>query len=122
MHFAFCFVFFQSKPLLTLESGSDYLFSVVWSPARPLVFAVSDGSGSIRVYDLQTSMLAPALTIQANTDRTPLQCLVFNAQEPSLLACADVRGRISVFNLSDKYAKMQPGERRILEQMGSMKA
>lgn len=110
----------QSKPLLTLESGSDYLFSLVWSPARPLVFAVSDGSGSIRVYDLQSSMLGPALTIQANTDRTALQSLVFNVQEPALIACADVKGRINVFNLAPKFAQMQPGERRLLEQMGAM--
>lgn len=105
---------------MTLEPGSVYLFSLLWSPSRPLVFAVCDGEGRVYIYDLLSSLVAPSLVIPVNTDRTALQSLSWNVSEPSLLACADIKGRINVYNLSHKYTSMQSGEKRMLEQMAGM--
>lgn len=112
----------QSKPLLTLECGSSYLFSLAWSPSRPLVLAVGSGEGSILLFDLVASMLAPVATIPVNGDRAPLHALGFSGVEGALLACADVKGRVAVWNLGARYAAIQPGEKKLIQQMGSMSA
>jgi WD40 repeat protein len=122
----------QTKPLLTLEAlgggggggtGSNtYLYSLAWSPARPLLLAVGTSDGRALLYDLQGSMLTPSLVVQANADRTPLHCVAFNRLEPGLLATADTKGRVSVFQLSDKYSQLQPGEKRLIQQMGALSA
>lgn len=112
----------QPKPLLTLECGSSYLFSLAWSPSRPLVLAVGTGEGTILLYDLLSSMLSPAATIPVNGDRAPLHALGFSGVEGALLACADVKGRVGVWNLGARYAATQPGEKKLIQQMGSMSA
>jgi hypothetical protein len=65
-------------------------------------------------------MLEPTQVIPVNADRTPVQCLSWNAAEPTLLVAADTRGRLTVLSLHSKYANVQPGERRLLEQMAAM--
>jgi len=140
----------QTKPLLTLEAlgaggggarmgaaggqpgGSTYLYSLAWSPARPLLLAVGTSDGRVLLYDLQQSMLQPALTLQVSADRAAVQSLQFNRLEPGLLAAADTKGRIVVFDLAassaasagraDRFAAIQPGEKRLIQQMGALSA
>ena len=50
----------QSKALTMLEPASVYLYTVKWSPFRPLVLAASTGNGKIALYDLLSSKLHPA--------------------------------------------------------------
>jgi len=46
----------QPNPVLSLEPGAGYLFSVCWSLTRPLVFAVGTGDGHILFYDIKVSI------------------------------------------------------------------
>lgn len=87
------------------------------------MFAVCDSDGRLLVYDLLASLLAPSLVIPVTGGggvRASIQSLSWNVSEPSLVACADMRGHVSVWNLSAKYAQVQPGEKRMLEQMSQM--
>ena len=45
----------QSAPLLSVEPTAGYLFSICWSPTRPLVFAMGTGDGHVLIYDLKVS-------------------------------------------------------------------
>jgi hypothetical protein len=83
---------------------------------------VGTGDGTILVFDLLVSMIAPAATVAVNGDRTPLHALAFSGVEGALLACADIKGRIHVWNLGARYAAMQPGEKKLIQQMGNMNA
>ena len=46
---------FQPNPLLSLEPGAGYLFSVCWSVSNPLVFTVGTGDGQVLFYDIKVS-------------------------------------------------------------------
>lgn len=109
--------FLQSTPLLTLQPGSEYLYALSWSPARPLLLACSGSDGRVFLYDLLSSMIAPALVIAANSDGAAVASLSWNANEPALLACADAKGRVSVWNLSPRFCTPQQGENKLLEQI-----
>ena len=47
----------QSSPLLLIEPGKGYLFSVVWSPTRPAVIALGTAQGNVLMYDLQVRII-----------------------------------------------------------------
>ena len=49
------FFVLQSSLLLLIEPGKGYLFSVTWSPSRPLVIALGTAQGDLLMYDLQVS-------------------------------------------------------------------
>jgi len=110
----------QTTPLLTLDpSSSSYLLSLVWSPTRPLVLAASSSSGCVYLYDLLSSLLAPVHTLTGHTDGAAILALTWNEAEPSLLAGADAKGRVHVWNLAPRYSRIQPGEKRVVEQMAT---
>ena len=49
------FFVLQSSPVLLIESGEGYLFSVAWSPSWPLVIVLGTAQGDLLMYDLQVS-------------------------------------------------------------------
>ena len=49
------FFVLQSSLLLLIEPGKGYLFSVAWSPSRPLVIALGTAQGDLLMYDIQVS-------------------------------------------------------------------
>ena len=46
----------QSSPLLSVEPSGGYLFSLQWSPTRPLVFALATADGQVVLYDLKVGI------------------------------------------------------------------
>eukprot|EP00823_Brevimastigomonas_motovehiculus_P006321 TRINITY_DN521_c1_g1_i1.p1 TRINITY_DN521_c1_g1~~TRINITY_DN521_c1_g1_i1.p1 ORF type:complete len:744 (-),score=199.84 TRINITY_DN521_c1_g1_i1:729-2960(-) len=110
-----------SSSLYASSKGSmlaGYLLDVVWSTSRPLVFAVCDVSGRIHLFDLKESVLAPVLSIQANTEQMPVTAITFNQKDPSLLSSCDLLGNVIVWQLSSRLSTLQVGETVILEKMG----
>jgi WD repeat-containing protein 34 len=105
-----------------MEPSGSYLFSVKWSPARPLVFAVSDGKGKIHIYDLGVNTVAPVLSFQASTAGVPIVSIAFSGKDASLLAVADDKGEVVVWQLSSRLSKMQQGEQQTLERLGDVDA
>ena len=52
---AHLFICYQSKvgvPLCSLESNSEYIYDVQWSPVHPAVLASADGEGKIDIWNL----------------------------------------------------------------------
>lgn len=47
----------QSSPLLCMEPDCGYLYSLQWSPTRPLVFALGSGDGQVVMYDLKVGSI-----------------------------------------------------------------
>ena len=47
------------KPILQLEPTAPCLFSLSWSPVRPMVLAAGSGDGRVFFYDLATSRVHP---------------------------------------------------------------
>lgn len=109
----------RPKPLLYFDLSPAYLFDVVWSPARPLVFALACSEGKTHVYDLQESMMLPVLVVPACDDGGPVTSVSFNNKDASLLAAVDETGKINVYQLSPRLSTLQQSEMGILEQMGA---
>ena len=53
----------QAAPLVTfaLPRSGVAVLQAVWSPARPLVFAVGDALGQLHIFDLLVSACVPCL-------------------------------------------------------------
>ncbi|XP_067868221.1 WD repeat-containing protein 34 isoform X2 [Heterodontus francisci] len=109
----------QAEPILSLQLSQTYLFSVIWSSVRPLVFAAATGDGTVLIFDLGQNSLCPAVSIEQNAGRTPVYCLAFNPKQPELLAAGNAEGSVKVWQLSAELTKQGPREMIILEQLAN---
>ncbi|PIK48818.1 putative WD repeat-containing protein 34-like [Apostichopus japonicus] len=91
----------EARHILSVEPGAGYLFSVQWSPVRPMVFAVTSGEGQLLIYDLQRSRNIPVHSLQASPEKKEVFCLEFNQSQKQLLATGDADGVITVWQLND---------------------
>ena len=101
----------QSSPLLSVEPDCGYLFSVQWSPSRPLVFAAGSADGHLLLYDLtvrpqttlpnsikqvnmvlQVSHVKPSVLLDASPHHRPVYSLQYNSQRSELLPHTDIGG------------------------------
>ena len=101
---------------------STILYSVCWSPVRPLVLAVSTSAGEIFIYDFTETTMGPVLTLNGNVDRVGIVSLSWNKIDPGLLASVDLKGRAVVWQLSERFTDVQRGEFKMIEQMGQLAA
>ncbi|XP_041098659.1 WD repeat-containing protein 34 [Polyodon spathula] len=109
----------QATPLLSLRLSDSYLFSVRWSPTRPLVFAASTGQGSLVIFDLGRGSLRPAATIEQDTGGKPVYCLEFNPKQPHLLAAGSADGTVKIWQLSAELIEQGQREAAQLEQLAT---
>ncbi|XP_069775096.1 cytoplasmic dynein 2 intermediate chain 2 isoform X1 [Narcine bancroftii] len=109
----------QAKPILSLQLSQTYLFSVCWSSARPLVFAVATGEGSVLICDLGQSFLCPSISIEQCADSKPVYCLAFNPKQLQLLAAGNAEGSVKIWQLSAELMKQGPREMTLLEQLAN---
>ena len=63
------------QPLLELAPSDSYLFSVQWSPHRPMLFAVGAGEGGSHVLSSQSDLLDQGCTREADWRCMRLACL-----------------------------------------------
>ena len=42
----------ESKPLLSFEDNSEYIYDAKWSPIHPALFAAVDGMGRLDLWNL----------------------------------------------------------------------
>ena len=52
----------QASCLMTMQSGSDGIADVQWSPDNGTVFAVATAGGQMQLWDLESSILSPTAT------------------------------------------------------------
>ncbi|XP_054853480.1 cytoplasmic dynein 2 intermediate chain 2 isoform X2 [Eublepharis macularius] len=109
----------QAQPLISLQLSKKYIFSVRWSPVRPLVFAAASGDGEVQLFDFGKSSQKPSVSIQQTPDQTPVYCLEFNSRQTQLLAAGDGRGTVKIWQLSSDFTAVGPREMNHLDQLAN---
>uniref|UniRef100_A0A8C0G3F9 Dynein 2 intermediate chain 2 n=1 Tax=Chelonoidis abingdonii TaxID=106734 RepID=A0A8C0G3F9_CHEAB len=109
----------QAQPLISLQLSKKYLFSVRWSPVRPLVFAAATGEGEVQLFDFGKSSQKPAVSIKQASAQTPVYCIEFNFKQPQLLAAGDASGMLKIWQLSSDFIQQGPREMNHLEQLAN---
>ena len=71
----------QMHPVVTLEPNVGYLYSVSWSPPRPLVIAVVTDTGHLIIYDLKKTRTAPAVQLDASNNNSTVHSVQFNHRQ-----------------------------------------
>ncbi|CAJ0968272.1 unnamed protein product [Ranitomeya imitator] len=107
----------QEKPLTSLQLSQKYLFSVQWSPVRPLVFAAASGEGEVLLFDFGKSSQKPSLSIKQTSDEQPVHCLEFNRAQTQLLAAGDGTGVVKIWQLSSDFTEQGAREMKVLEEL-----
>uniref|UniRef100_A0A7M4E1V5 Dynein 2 intermediate chain 2 n=1 Tax=Crocodylus porosus TaxID=8502 RepID=A0A7M4E1V5_CROPO len=109
----------QAQPLVSLQLSKEYLFSVSWSPVRPLVFAAASGEGEVQLFDFGKSSQKPAVSIKQTSDQSPVYCIEFNIKQTQLLAAGDATGTVKIWQLSSEFTEQGPREMNQLEQLAN---
>nr|XP_060613191.1 cytoplasmic dynein 2 intermediate chain 2 isoform X2 [Anolis sagrei ordinatus] len=109
----------QAQPLVSLQLSKKYIFSVKWSPVRPLVFAAASGEGELQLFDFGKSSQRPSLSIQQTSDQAPVYCLEFNHRQAQLLAAGDGDGAVKIWQLSSDFTEEGPREMNHLDQLAN---
>nr|XP_014426995.1 WD repeat-containing protein 34 isoform X2 [Pelodiscus sinensis] len=107
----------QAQPLISLQLSKKYLFSVRWSPVRPLVFAAATGEGEVHLFDFGKSSQKPAVSIKQASADTEVYCIEFNIKHTQLLAAGDASGMLKIWQLSSDFIQEGPREMNHLEQL-----
>lgn len=109
----------DASPVLSIEPGCGYLFSVHWSMTRPLVFALGTGNGELLVYDLKTSHIKPCISLEASPQKKPVYSVVFNAKRPQFLASGDADGVVKVWRLTTQLIAQSNNELEALSSLAT---
>ncbi|XP_070614987.1 cytoplasmic dynein 2 intermediate chain 2 isoform X4 [Erythrolamprus reginae] len=109
----------QARPLLSLQLSKKYIFSVRWSPVRPLVFAAASGEGEVQLFDFAKSSQKPSVYIRQTPNQAPVYCLEFNPRQTQLLASGDASGTVKVWQLSSDFTEEGPREMSHLDQLAN---
>lgn len=83
------------EPLLTRQSGSDYVMDVSWSPSSASCFGSVTRDGRVEIWDLAQSPLDPVVQL-----RTQKACttILFGVNAP-IVAVGDATGGVEVYRL-----------------------
>ncbi|XP_064382625.1 cytoplasmic dynein 2 intermediate chain 2-like [Halichondria panicea] len=107
----------DASPVLSIEPGCGYLFSVRWSVTRPLVFAVGTGDGQLLIYDLKSSHIKPCVSLEASPQKKAVYSVAYNHKRPQFLASGDACGVVKVWRLSTQLTAVASNE---VEQLNSL--
>ena len=66
---------------MILEPSGGYLYTVRWSPVRPLVMAVTTQDGHLLLYDLKKSQSTPVQTLEASPNKQAVYSAEFNLKQ-----------------------------------------
>ena len=83
-------------PVLSMQSGSEHVSDVCWSPKNSTVFATASWNGQLDVWDLSVSTLKPVLSTSASDKK--LSCVLFSQTSPVVVA-GGCDGRVGVYRL-----------------------
>ncbi|XP_040294075.1 cytoplasmic dynein 2 intermediate chain 2 isoform X1 [Bufo bufo] len=107
----------QEQPLTSLQLSQKYLFSIQWSPVRPLVFAAASGEGELLLFDFGRSSHKPSLSVKQTSNEKPVYCLEFNRAQTQLLAAGDGDGVVKIWQLSSDFTKQGAREMNLLDEL-----
>ncbi|KAF6028805.1 WDR34 [Bugula neritina] len=107
----------QTQPVMVIEPASGYLYTVRWSPTKPLVFAVTTQDGRALIYDLKKSQTTPAHVLEASPSKQAVYVMEFNQKQRKFMATGDAVGVIKVWQLNDEITTESAAERDILNSL-----
>ena len=89
----------QPVPLRSFEDSTDYVSDVKWSPVHPALFASADGSGTLRLWNLNADTDAPVTRVDVSPGKA-INHLIWT-QDGRKIITGDSTGTISVFDIGD---------------------
>lgn len=88
-------------PLFSFDDYDDYVYDVKWSPSHPALFASVDGSGSLKVWNMNIDAEVPQRTIQAC--KHALNKLTFSNDGTRILT-GSLQGEIQLYRLDNEWS------------------
>ena len=92
----------QNRPIFSFEDNSDYVTDVAWSPVHPALFAASDCTGRLDLWDLNSATEVPTATVFV--EGAPALNRVSWTQSGLHVTAGDDNGKIWVFDLNPDFA------------------
>ena len=86
-------------PLRSFEDSNDYVSDVKWSPVHPALFASADGSGVLRLWNLNADTDAPVARVEVSPGRA-LNHILWSQDGRKIIA-GDSAGVVSVYDIGD---------------------
>ena len=109
----------RRKCLLHIEPPcGSYLYSVVWSPVRPMVIAAVAGSGALYIYDLKASTARPVVTEQVAREGEAIS-MSWNKSVPSLICVGTANGCAKILEISESLRTPVPLEQDKLNEFAA---
>mmetsp|Transcript_37121 Transcript_37121/g.48796 ORF Transcript_37121/g.48796 Transcript_37121/m.48796 type:complete len:133 (+) Transcript_37121:1536-1934(+) len=99
----------RSKPLMTFESGQEYVYDVQWSPTHPSVFASCDADGFVDIWNINGNVEQPVVRKQINENSSPLNCLRWS-KDGRRLAVGDSQGFITMLACDQELYQPKPDD------------
>nr|XP_039266416.1 cytoplasmic dynein 1 intermediate chain 2-like isoform X3 [Styela clava] len=96
------------KCLHSFEDNNDYVMDVAWSPAHPSMFASADASGRIDLWNLNTDIEVPAVSVMTDNN-SAINEIRWNPAG-SQIAAGDEVGRIHVYDVGEQIASPRNDE------------
>lgn len=111
----------NSNPIHTFECNGDYVYDVCWSPIHPALFACVDGAGKLDLWNLNKDTEMPSASIDIDNGTRALNKLKWS-RKGTEIAVGDDNGNLSIFEISENFAKPGPNEtREFLNTIDSLK-
>jgi len=92
----------ERRQIHSFENCGDYVMDCAWSPIHPAMFASTDVTGSVEIWDLNSSIESPTAVCKTDCDISLNK--VSWATGGLNLAAGDDTGRVWVLDLADKLA------------------
>jgi len=86
-----------TSPVLTFQSGHDYVMDIQWAPSNSCVFGSVSRDGRVEVWDLESSPLDPV--IKHKVEDSTLSTVLFSPNSPVILT-GDNNGVIEVYRMT----------------------
>ncbi|KAJ3148765.1 hypothetical protein HDU89_004615 [Geranomyces variabilis] len=86
-------------PLCSFDDADDYVYDVKWSPTHPSMFGSVDGSGRFDIYDLNSEIEVPTVSLTTGTGRA-LNKLAWD-KEGRRTALGSSDGQLYIYDLGE---------------------
>ncbi|KAG2387357.1 hypothetical protein C9374_001689 [Naegleria lovaniensis] len=104
----------KHTPLLSFDEFEDYVFDVKWSPSNPSLFAASDGSGCLSLWNINQDQEMPVFKI--STGASALNKLQWS-NDGKRIATGSISGNVTMLKIDEETAipKARDLESKLLE-------
>eukprot|EP00462_Mataza_sp_D1_P001324 CAMPEP_0175089170 /NCGR_PEP_ID=MMETSP0086_2-20121207/643_1 /TAXON_ID=136419 /ORGANISM="Unknown Unknown, Strain D1" /LENGTH=796 /DNA_ID=CAMNT_0016361661 /DNA_START=117 /DNA_END=2507 /DNA_ORIENTATION=- len=95
-----CALWTQQKPapVITFQSGHDYITDIAWSPANSCVFGNVSRDARVEVWDLESSPLDPVIQFRGDKDKQ-YNCVIFAPDAP-VIVTGGLDGTIDLYRIN----------------------